>query len=409
MQPSSAEATQIQQLIENLLSQKNWDKAKLEIEKISYSEFRDEMRFKLVKSLSKAKELDRALKLVMELFPQKQSREQAKGIGIVASELVLEGQFTQALEVLKLSSHDASSAAVAVLPVVSVVLNQERSQQLFIPSATPEQLEKLRIVVSLFPGSNYQEKVWHSIGESISLEPRLATKVTELIQDEVLRSTTLDRFAEQWIDRNLTDRFSGLRTLGQNWQAANQIRDCVARSRVFLDIASFLVLLSDFLVPSYYQPGQSETAHMLDQLEALINAIDEDKLGDRRISAQLRLKLVQVNIDAKREAQSVKLLERVTNDQKKFQYAVDRADFLLVIADYYRFLRKPAATVRALEVATDAVQTAYSKPQQAVENSDLFQVKAWREQSLYSIMDQYESLNLPAKAAKIRQMLNAYP
>lgn len=402
--PSPSEATRTQDTIENLLRQKRWNEAKLEIEKLSYPQFRDEMRLKFIKLVSEAQEIDHALKLVMELFPRKQSPEQAQGIGIISSVLILDGQLDQALEVLKSSSHDASSAAIAVLPVIRVILNQERTQQLFLPSANPDQLEKIRTVIALFPGSTYQEKVWDSIGKNIALEPRIANKIAELIQDQALRSRTLDRFTEQWIDHNLSDRFGGLGTLGQNWQAANRIQDCVIRSRAFLDIANFLVLLPDFSVPSY-QLDQSEKAQMLDQLEALINAIDEEQIGDRRISALFRLKLVQINATEKRETQSMRLLERVTRDQRRFQYSVDRVDFLLAIAGYYRFLGKTTAAVRTLEMALSTIQSAYFKKDQSFEDNNSFDIEKWREEKLFDILYQYESLRLPDRAAKIRQML----
>lgn len=345
--PSNFEQEQqIKQAISKLIGANQWDEALTEIEKLSSDRFRDEMRLELVEALSRAKESDRALRLVVKLFPQRTSYERAKGVGMVAAAMVANKQFPQALEALKFLPADAQNASSAVTPVVYRILVQDVERTDSTP-ASSQDIEQIRQVVSLFRGSEIQLRLWRSIGEKVNLVPAIALQLADLSPDAISRTTLLEEAAQLWF------RNSGSNVLQYGGEIANRIESCVVRSRTFLELADRITSGNQFDNPAKFQ--------LLNQVEALINAIDQEKLGDRQVAARLRLTLAELNFKLDRTAQALKLVDRVVNDQKKFQFHADRAELLAAIAPYYYHLKQPTAAIRTLELAETAAQTAYLK------------------------------------------------
>ncbi len=400
----SEQEFQIKQPIWQLLAQKRWDEAQAEIEKISYPRLRNQMRFELVQSLSNSAQTNRALPLVVKFFPAKQSYDRARAIGAVAVGMVKSGQFSQVVEALRYLPNDAKNADSAIVPVIEAILTQDDSEprmnsepQAGRTSVTSEQLAQIQEVVSVFPNPAVQDEIWHSIGETVKLEPAIALQVAGLIRNQTLRSEMLERVAKRWFSSygySLGDDVA----VQKGGEIANQIESCVVRSSAFLGLAAQVISSREF--------NRSEQFQLLDQVEALINVIDQDQLGDRPVAAKLRLKLVELNAQADRNSQSLKLLKRVTDDQKKFRFNVDRAAMLSTIAQHYYDLKEPTAAIQALDLAVIAIQTASAKKENA--SAPITRDgKLERNLLLTNIRYLYERLNQPAKAATIKRMLSS--
>ncbi|KAM3096474.1 hypothetical protein ACKFKG_10730 [Phormidesmis sp. 146-35] len=369
---------QTKQRIWKLIYSKQWDEARVEIQK-QPKRFRLEMFPQLLSALVSADESDRASRLVIAQFPR-QTYERAQGVGTIAKALISQDQLPKAIAVLKTVPQDSGYLSSATTPAAIALVETG-------------QLEKLREVAALFPSQNAQAKIWLAIGEQISFEPPLAKQIATMIEDRKLRSQTLQKIAMKWLYASGKDALKG-------WIVANEIEDCMIRSKYFLEIA-------DLIANSPSNDHSQEKGETLNQVETLLNAIDEAKLGDRRALAQLRLSLAQFNFRAGRTAQATKLLQQVTQDQKRFQFYADRAEVLLEVAQQYQKFQKVPSAVQALDLAVVAIQTAFDKKENSVEglpSSNTLPIVEWRDRTLREIAMKYRSLKQPQKAAAIDQM-----
>ncbi len=403
------ERRKIKQSLSDLFQSKQWDTALAEIEKISPSRFRDEVSIELVESMSQAKDMDRALQLLLQIFPEKTSHQQAKGIGIVAKYMALNNQFPQALEALNLlSDNDKSYAGAAVVPVIKEILTP--AQRTKNNPATPEQLDKIRSIVALFPKASHQETIWRSVGEYVYLVPEVAQQFSGLTSDSNLKQLVLREASQLWFNPNFQPDFSGYYSLNLNdavrfeygTEIANSIDNCIVRSRVFLELADRVGRDQDFS----RQFTVSAKSRMLDQIESLLGAIDRDAIGDRRIILSQKLALVELNTKFGRNHRSLELLAQLIDEQKQLQFNADRAEILLEIAPYYEKLNRRQTAIQVLEAAEVAIQLAYVKNEDAF-SSDRRQgesnVEVWRERTLDSLAYAYRDLKQPKKVAELKR------
>ncbi|KAM3102805.1 hypothetical protein ACKFKF_03565 [Phormidesmis sp. 146-12] len=369
---------QIKERIWKLIYSKQWDEALVEIQK-QPRRIQLEMFPQLLSGLVWADEGDRASRLVIAQFPR-QTYERAQGVGTIAKALIRRDQLPKAIAVLKTVPQDSKYLDETTTPVAIALVKTN-------------QLEKLREVTALFPSRDAQAKIWLAIADRISFEPLLSKQIAAMIEDRKLRSQTLRKIAMKWLYASGQEALKG-------WVVANEIEDCVIRSKFFLEIA-------DRITDSPSKDHSREKSETLTQIEALLNGIDESKLGDRRALAQLRLSLAQFNFRAGRTTQATKLLQQVTEDQKRFQFYADRAEILLEIAQQYEKFQKVPSAVQTLDLAVVAVQTAFSKKENSVEglpSSSTLPIVEWRDRTLSEIAMRYRSLKQPQKAAAIDRM-----
>jgi hypothetical protein len=406
---SEEEEAKIRSSLSDLFRAKQWDAALVEIEKISPSQLRDQVSIELIESMSQAKEMDRALRLLLQIFPEKTSHEQAKGIGIVAKHMALNDQFPHALETLKLlSDNDKWHLTIGVVPIIRVILvPTEASPQL----ATSEQLKKIRSVVELFPKASQREDIWKSIGEVIPLLPEVAQQISGLTSDPNLKLSMLESSAKLWFKSYLYSSYgTGGTQLKYGAEIANSIDNCVVRSRVFLELPNQIFYGEG--LPYQFEDFSRKFAilaksyRMLDQIESLLNAIDQDQIGDRRIVLSQKLALVELNTKFGRSNRSLELLAQLMNEQKQLQFNADRAEILLEIAPYYEKLNRRRTAIQVLEAAEVAIQLAYDKNEDAFSGDGRqgeSRIQSWREQTLDSIGYQYRDLNQLKKVTELKR------
>jgi hypothetical protein len=398
---SDEEEQQIRSSLSDLFHAKQWDTALVEIEKLPPSQFRNEVSIELIESMSQAKEMDRALKLLLRIFPEKTSYEQARGIGIIAKHMALNDQFPQALETLNLlSDNDKWHLTIGVIPIISVILiPAEASPQL----ATSEQLKKIRSVVELFPKASQQESIWESIGEDIPLLPGVVQQFSGLTSDPNLKLLMLEHSAKRWFKSYPYSYYESARSqLQYGSEIANSIDNCIVRSRVFLELADRVGRGQDFS----RQFTVSAKSRMLDQIESLLGAIDRDAIGDRRIVLSQKLALVELNAQFGRNYRSLELLAQLIDEQKQLQFNADRAEILLEIAPYYEKLNRRQTAIQVLEAAEVAIQLAYLKNEDAFSGDGRqgeSNVEVWRERTLDSLGYAYRDLKQPKKVAELKR------
>jgi hypothetical protein len=406
---SEEEERKIRSSLSDLFRAKQWDVALVEIEKISPSQLRDQVSIELIESMSQAKEVDRALQLLLQIFPEKTSYEQARGIGIIAKHMALNDQFPQALETLNLlSDNDKWRLTIGVVPIISVILvPTEASSQL----ATSEQLKKIRSVVELFPKASQQESIWESIGEDIPLLPGVVQQFSGLTSDPNLKLLMLEHSAKRWFKSYSYSYYESARSkLQYGSEIANSIDNCVVRSRVFLELPNQVLNGGGFSYrfEDFYRKfaALAKFHRMLDQIESLLKAIDQDQIGDRRIVLSQKLALVELNTKFGRSNRSLELLAQLIDEQKQLQFNADRAEILLEIAPYYEKLNRRQTAIQVLEAAEVAVQLAY------VKNEDAFSgdgrqgesnVEVWQERTLDTLGYAYRDLKLPKKVAELER------
>ncbi|KAM3114268.1 hypothetical protein [Phormidesmis sp. 146-33] len=369
---------QIKDRISKLIYAKQWDEALAEIQKQS-EPIQSELFSRLSYELAESGEINRASRLVITQFPRR-SRERARGIGAIAARLLKSNRKPEAIALLKTVPQDSEYLDEATTPVA-------------IAFAIIGQLEGFREIARLFPNSDAQSQIWLGIGE-LQLELEMSKRFVALIDDPKVRSRTQEKMANRWMSASGKDAVNG-------WILANEIEDCMIRSRFFVEVA-------DRITRGASNDHIQEKGAILDQVEGLLNAINEDKLGDRKALAEFRLSLVQYNIRVGRKSQATKLLERMTEDQKQFQFYADRAEILLEIANQYRTLKKDSSAIRSLDLAVVAAQTVVKNREESVQklSNGSSAIARWHWQTLDQIAEKYRSLKQPQKATAIDRILN---
>lgn len=397
------EDDKIRESLSALIRTQQWDAALIEVDKISSDQLRNELGITLIEAMSREKETDRALRVLLKLFPDKMSSAREEGIEIIAINMLLNDQFDQALQTLKLSSNqDSSNLGSIVTPAVSKILNQtDTSSNEPLPL---EKLEKIRRLLGLFPTFDQQRNIWGGIVESIPLPPKLAVQLTETVSDPQLKRLILKGASDRWfIPFYEYSNLSQTAQIQYGMEIANSIDSCVVRSEIFLQLSRWVVNSNHFRS----QFTLSAKWRMLDQIESLLNSIDLETIGDRYIVSSRKLDLVDLNIKMGRNTRSLQLLEQVLNEQKNFRFHADRTVLLLKIASYSKNLDYRKGLINALEATEVAVQKAYLKNEDAFivdsENSRSSNLKDWRNRTFDTIISTYDELNLIQKADQVER------
>lgn len=236
--------------ISGLIDAKKWDESLDRIQKQS-QRIRLEMFPQLLRGLIRADELNRATQLVITLFSP-QSYERSQGIGMIASELIMRNQLSDAIALLKTISQTPFNITEATNPVLLALI-------------ATKQPEKFQSIAKLFPKA--QTSIWLGVG-GLPIEPQVFRQLTGMIDDSKLRSYAQEKTALYWFSRDGKERING-------WIIANQIDDCMIRARALLRFA-------ERITDSLSSESMQEKSKTLDHISELLNVVDEAKLGDRR-------------------------------------------------------------------------------------------------------------------------------
>jgi hypothetical protein len=372
-------AAQSTKKIAALIKAKQVDQAFLEFQRES-SWVQDQTIGPLLVALVQSNGTADASQFVMAKFPP-QSKQRAQGIGTIARELIKRNQFADAIALLKNLPQTSEYLSVALTPLVEAL-------------TSTHQIKKIPQVMSLFPVSNEQWTVWADIGNQIPFEPQQAQEVAGMIEGTYLRSLTLKNMATYWLSANR-------RNFPNAWHIANEIEDCSTRTEAFLEI--FEGLMVSKLAVSHTQRAQA-----LDQLEALVSRLDDPKLKYHDNPIPFRLSLATLNVENGREPQMIKLLERVTQDLKKSDYAAFRAATLIKLATQYESIGNVPAAVQMLDSAVAESHAAYKQETSPSYNGlpSLSPAQS-RDDRLAKIAEMYRSLHQIQKARAIEQTLSS--
>lgn len=360
--------------IQGLIQSKRWEPALQEFQQGS-AWVQDETLRSLLAAMVQAKEGMSATQFVLEQFsPLSQNR--AEGIGTIAAELIRQNQLAAAIDRLKHLPQQSNYLSDAIIPMVEAL-------------TAMNQIDQIAGVMALFPIANEKWSVWTDVAREVAFEPAQARVVAGMVKDAYLRSMVRSHMANRWVkNRN-----------GRNaWAIANDIEDCGQRADTFLAI---LQALKTADLPL----SNRQTAQALEQLEALIAAIPNPE-NTFPNPIHLRLALSRLNIQNRRNAQGVRLLERIAQDLQPSDPATFRAVTLFEIASQYQAMSNRRVAVQMLDAAVAAIRAAYrvqpSAPGQLpwVTPSD-----QWGEAQLTEVARMYRSLNQIQKAAAIEETL----
>lgn len=359
--------------IQLLIQAKRWDPALQEFQKGS-TWVQDETIRPLLTALVQANETVRASRFVLEQFSP-QSRNRAKGIGAIASELTKRNQFSAAIALLKNLPKGSNYLSDAIIPIVGAL------------TAT-NQINRIPEVMSPFPVENEKWSVWTGVAREVSFEPAQARAVAGMVKDGYLRSMMRSNMAERWVkNRNLLNA----------WTIANEIEDCGYRADTFLSILQELKT-SDLKL------SDTQTAQALDQLEALIAAFPDPE-NTFPNPTNLQLSLSKLNIQNGRKPQGIKLLERVAQDLKPSDSDLFRTVTLIEIASQYQSIGNRVIAVQMLDSAVTAIRAAYQSETTEPGQLPYKPSDSWGEEQLTKIAQMYRSLNQIRKAEEIEQTL----
>jgi tetratricopeptide (TPR) repeat protein len=364
--------------IQVLIQAKRWEQALQEFQKGS-TWVQDETIRPLLSAMVQTNETARASRFVLEQFlPQSQNR--ARGIGVIASELIKRNQVSDAIALLKNLPKTSNYLSDAIIPIVGVL------------TAT-NQINRIPEVMSLFPVENKKWSVWTDVAREVSFEPAQARQVAGMIKDAYLRSMVRSNMAERWVkNRNVLNA----------WIIANDIENCGYRAETFLSILPELK-------NSDLKLSNTQTAQALDQLEALIAAIPNPESTFPN-PINLRLVLSKLNIQNERKSQANRLLQGIAQDINPSDPATFRAITLIEIANQYQAMGNRVAVVQMLDSAVTAIRAAYQP--QTPKPGHLPWIAPpdrWGEEQLTKIAKMYRSLNQIQKAEAIERSLPQRP